>query len=276
MLHGLGTGGRWWLSRRTLILLTNIVSIACLVWVFHDMDLRILVQDIKEMHWGWVFFAVVSDILVYVFQGYRWSLLLNPVTPVPVWRSIRAIYVGLFANEVLPLRSGELIRCYLQARWSELPFSVVLSSALIERIFDGLWLVFLFFLTTRFVPLPKFLIEGGWLLLILLVVAAAILAWVMFCKRHAQAALANSRFPKSFKVLVEDLHVIGDSRQFYLAGAVSLPFLLLQVVPVYALIRGYNLDSTLGGAFVCWSSSGWARSFPRRPGTWAHFRRWWC
>ena len=52
MLQSPGAGGRWWLSRRTLILLTNIVSIACLVWVFHDMDLRILVQDIKEMRWG--------------------------------------------------------------------------------------------------------------------------------------------------------------------------------------------------------------------------------
>lgn len=272
MLHGPGAGGRWWFSRRTLILLTNIVSIACLAWVFHDMDLRSLVQDIKEMSWGWVLVAVVSDILVYVFQGYRWSLLLNPVTPVPVWRSIRAIYVGLFANEVLPLRSGELIRCYLQARWSELPFSVVLSSALIERIFDGLWLVFLFFLTTRFVPLPRFLIEGGWLLLILLVVAAAILAWVMFRKHHAQAAMSNSRFPKSFKVLVEDLHVIGNSRQFYLAWLVSLPFLLLQVVPVYALINGYNLDSSLGGAFVLLVILRLGTVIPQAPGNLGTFQ----
>jgi len=64
-----------------------------------------------------------------------------------------------------------------------LPFSVVLSSALIERIFDGLWLVFLFFLTTRFVPLPRFLIDGGWLLLILLVVAGDP-GLVMFRKHH--------------------------------------------------------------------------------------------
>ena len=29
--------------------------------------------------------------------------------------------VGLFANEVLPLRAGELIRCFLMARWSKIP-----------------------------------------------------------------------------------------------------------------------------------------------------------
>ena len=51
MLHAPGTGGRWWLSRRTLIILTNIISIACLVWVFYDLNWRSLVQDLREMSW---------------------------------------------------------------------------------------------------------------------------------------------------------------------------------------------------------------------------------
>jgi hypothetical protein len=272
MLQNSGDGGRWWLSRRSLIILTNIVSIGCLAWVLHDMDLRSLAQDIREMHWGWVLAAVVSDILVYVWQGYRWSLLLTPVAPAPVWRSVRAIYVGLFANEVLPLRSGEIIRCYLQARWSELPFTVTLSSAVIERVFDGLWLMLLFFLTTRFVPLPRFLVDGGWVLLIILVVAAAILAWVMFHKHHAHATISGSRFFRGLHVLVEDLHLIGNSRQFYLAAAASLPYLLLQVVPIYALIRGYGLDSTLGGAFVLMVILRMGTVLPQAPGNLGTFQ----
>jgi len=44
---------------------------------------------------------------------------------------------GLFSNEVLPLRPGELIRSYLQAHWCEVPFSVAFASAIIERLLDG-------------------------------------------------------------------------------------------------------------------------------------------
>ncbi len=265
-------GKRSWISRRTLILLTNLVSIACLMWVLHDMDLRSLGQDIKEMHWGWVFAAVVSDVAVYVWQGYRWSLLLEPITPVSIWQCVRAIYVGLFANEVLPLRSGEVIRCYLQARWSSLPFSVTLSSAVIERILDGLWLVFLFFLTTRFMALPQVLIDAGWFLLVVLVAATAILAWFMFHKHHAKATLSNNRFLKGARVLVDDLHLIGNSRQFYYAGAASLPYLLLQVLPIYALIRGYGLDSTMGGAFVLMIVLRLGTVFPQAPGNLGTFQ----
>lgn len=272
MLHASGGGRRSWFSRRTLIILTNLVSIACLVWVLHDMDLRGLWQDLVEMRWGWVLAAVVTDVLVYVWQGYRWSLLLDPVTPVPVWQCVRAIYVGLFANEVLPLRSGEVIRCYLQARWSRLPFTVTLSSAVIERVFDGLWLILLFFLTTRFVRLPEFLIDGGWVLLGILVAAAAVLAWFMFHKHHARATLSNSRFLKGLHVLVDDLHLIGNSRQFYQAALASLPYLLLQVAPIYALFRAYSLDSTLGGAFVTMVILRLGTVLPQAPGNLGTFQ----
>ena len=104
------------------------VSIASLIWVLHGVDLATMWDDITSMHWGWVCVAVVTDIAVYVYQGWRWNLLLTPVAHSSVWRSVQAIYVGLFANELLPFRPGELLRPYLQARWSKLPFSVVLSS----------------------------------------------------------------------------------------------------------------------------------------------------
>src|SRR5512144_1616825 len=120
-------------KRRLMLLGTNVLSIACLFWVLHDINWREYPDELRSMNWWWVSVAVLSDILVYVWHGWRWSLLLKPICDIPVMRSVRAVYVGLFANEILPLRTGEVIRCYLQARWSEVPFSVTLSSALIER-----------------------------------------------------------------------------------------------------------------------------------------------
>jgi uncharacterized protein (TIRG00374 family) len=135
-----GTTARTTTTHKLLLALTVVISIACLIWVLEDFQPEKLMDEIRTMHWGWVAAAALFDILVYFLQGWRWSLLLRPVENIPYMRSIRAIYVGLFANEVLPLRTGEVIRCYLQARWSKLPLSVALSSAIIERIFDGIWL----------------------------------------------------------------------------------------------------------------------------------------
>ena len=87
-----------------------------------------------------------------------------------------------------------------------------------------------------------------------------------------RAALSASRFFKGLHVLVDDLHLIGSSRQFYLAAAASLPYLLLQVVPIYALIRAYNLDSTLGGAFLLMVLLRLGTVLPQAPGNLGAFQ----
>src|ERR1051325_9400715 len=100
------------------------LSVACLIWVYRDFDWDSELPKLKHMHWGWIAVAVTTDIFVYVIQAWRWNILLSPVVNAPLGRSVQAIYIGLFANEVLPLRSGEAIRCYLQALWSKISFPV--------------------------------------------------------------------------------------------------------------------------------------------------------
>src|SRR6202050_5731406 len=135
------------------------------------------------MDWKWVALAVVADIGIYFLQGFRWSLLLRPVEPVGFWRPVRATFIGLFANEVLPLRAGEVLRCYLLSTWTSLPLSVSLSSALIERIFDGIWLILCLLLSLRLVPLPRqfrYLVDGSWLLGTIVLGGAVLLGIAMF------------------------------------------------------------------------------------------------
>ena len=82
------------------------ISIACLIWVLHDYPLSDLKDAINDLDWKWIAVAVVSDLAVYVVHGWRWQTLLSPVARLGFWRTVQAIYIGLFANEVLPLRGG--------------------------------------------------------------------------------------------------------------------------------------------------------------------------
>ena len=115
------------------------------------------------MSWWWVALAVVADVSVYLWHGVRWQTLLRPVVRLKYWEPVRAIYVGLFANEVLPFRAGEVLRCYLLARNPQLPLSVSLTSALIERVFDGIWLSLCIILMLRYTDFPaQSALPGGW------------------------------------------------------------------------------------------------------------------
>ena len=226
------------------------VSIGCLIWVYWNFDWKTEVPKLLNTNLWWVALAVVADVAVYVVQGWRWALVLRPLDDVPLWRSVQAVYIGLFANEVLPLRSGEVIRAYLMARWTRLRFSVVVSSALTERLLDGVWLVLGFYAVTEFMTLPAFLETAGQILALIVIVLGVLLGLAVAHKGHAKEAVRGSRWSRELHDVVDAVHDMGRSKTFPLAVVVSLLYLALQVVPVYALSRGYGLNLSLGAAGV--------------------------
>lgn len=247
------------------------VSIACLVWVLQGVDYASLLDDLRSLHWRWVILGVVADIGVYVYQAWRWNLLLSPVMQPSMRRSVQAIYVGLFSNEVLPLRPGELIRSYLQAHWGKIPFSVALSSALLERVFDGIWLIITFVLVTvsmqhKGIAMPAVMIDLAKILGVAVTVVALILGLIMFWKHHASRACPKTRWGAQLRVFIEDLHLMGRSRSFYYGALASLPYLLIQVIPIYALIRAYELTLGIGPALVVLVIFRVGTSIPQAPG----------
>jgi glycosyltransferase 2 family protein len=237
---------------RVFGVVTIVLSLACMGWALHGVSWSELWEDIRELDWKWVAVAAVADVLVYVIQGWRWSLLLRPVGPASLGSSVRAIFVGLFASEVFPLRAGELIRCFLQARWAQIPASVTLASALIERIFDGIILIVGLFFSLDYVrhfPLNRgqaraigILADGSIFLTVLIVLCGALLAIAMFWRQQALELLLNAPMFSWVHVMIEDLHLIGHSRYLYFSALVSVPYLLMQVVPIYALMQAYELD----------------------------------
>ncbi len=234
---------------RALIVAANLTSILCLWWVLRDSHISLLREEMKTIDWRWVCAGAVADILVYVVQGWRWRILLSPIANLRVTQTVRAIYVGLFANELLPFRTGEVIRCYLLNRWSRVPLPLVLSSAVVERVFDGVWLILFFVATVQFTNLPGYVGHLAWVLSLVVLLLVGVLLTVLLARRWVEQHVGRH---SGLLRLIEDLHSVGNSRSFVFAFFASLPYLLLQVVPVYALLRGFGLDlpNVLGAAAV--------------------------
>jgi uncharacterized protein (TIRG00374 family) len=242
------------------------ISVGCLLWVYWGFDWKTQLPRLASADAHLVVVAILADLLVYVTQGWRWSTLLRPVARSSVLRSTQAVYIGLFANEVLPFRTGELIRAYVQGKWCRIPFSVALSSVAVERLLDGIWLVLGFFLVAAFVPLPGYLVRGSQILALILAAVAVAFGIVMFRKHHAHAAVSRSRWSEMLRHVVEGLHAMGNARTFYAAAGISLLYLALQVVPIYALMRGYGLEAPLGAAVVVLVILRLGTIIPQAPG----------
>ncbi len=167
--------------RRLKLAAVWLFAAACLALALRGVDGRAFLQGLAGIHWGWVAAGIAFDVLSYVSQGWRWRMLLEPGGRLSTLKATQAIYAGLFTNEVLPLRLGEVVRAYLASRWTGLGLSAIAPTLALERLMDGLWLVAGVAAATVFVPLPGYLQTGAWLLAAML--AAGVIALIVLLVR---------------------------------------------------------------------------------------------
>jgi len=237
-----------------------LIGAACLVWVFHGIHVERMLGYIGAMNWWWVIPAVACDVLSYVCEGVRWHYLLRPVGRLSVLRATEAVYIGLFTNEVTPMRLGELVRTYLAGRWMGKPISQVVPSMLVSRLVDAIWLALGFGLLAMFVPLPADLLVAGDVLgvvVVLLVVGFLVflVAEPAVVSRWAEQGSPGRGLLHSARSLVgrigQGLLEIGTLRTLLAPAVISLGIPVFQAVSFWLVIKAYRLPlPLLAGAAV--------------------------
>jgi uncharacterized protein (TIRG00374 family) len=226
------------------------IAAACLVWVFHDVQGRRLLAQARSIRWDWVAVAIVLDLLSYVCQGVRWRFLLKPAGGISLVRATQAIYAGLFTNEIVPLRAGELVRAYLVSRWRSIAFMDVLPSIAVERFFDGIWLAAGIGLTAIFVRLPNNLVRAADVLGVAVLLAAALLVAIVSRKKRAPVnrPSAPERLWKPLRIfatlldrLARGIGEIGTSRYFYYSLFSSPLIFICQILAFWCVMEACSL-----------------------------------
>ncbi len=113
---------------------------------------------------AWIGAIVLASLVSVYVRAQRWRVLLRPVGDVPLYPALSATAIGFGAGAVLPLRLGELLRPALLARHVGVGLTVVLSSVVIERLFDILLVISCFLVVSLAYPMPDAVRTGAWVL----------------------------------------------------------------------------------------------------------------
>src|SRR5438874_10974131 len=113
------------------------VTIALLIWVFHDPEQRHKMgKALQEAHYRWVAAAIVAYVIVEIAAAIRWQILLRvQKIRLNVPRLIGLFLIGMFYNQFLPGGTGgDIIKSYLLLK--ETPDHK--AGALLAVVFDRL------------------------------------------------------------------------------------------------------------------------------------------
>jgi uncharacterized protein (TIRG00374 family) len=126
---------------RRVLLAVGLVSSAFFLWlVLRDADLDLVWRALRGAKLGEVLLAAVVIQVVYVAQGARWRLIADTLE-LGVRRFYALVLAGIGANNVLPLRLGDILRARWLATSAEIPSGQAFGSVLRDRACDLITLV---------------------------------------------------------------------------------------------------------------------------------------
>jgi uncharacterized protein (TIRG00374 family) len=111
---------------------------------------------------------VALAIAIQWIKSVRWAILLKPLGAASAWRVFNVSNTGWMLAVVLPFRMGEFARPYLISERGGITMTAALATVIVERVFDGLSVTAIFFLSTQLVTgyaIPKGVIAFGFVAL---------------------------------------------------------------------------------------------------------------
>lgn len=124
------------------VLLSCAISALFLDVAFSQIDFRGLLRTFGGLSYFYLIPSTALLILSAVIRAYRWKWFLPADAQTSFLSRFSALNIGLAANQVLPARAGEFIRAYVFGRRTQLSKTMVFATVVLERIFDGLTVLF--------------------------------------------------------------------------------------------------------------------------------------
>jgi uncharacterized protein (TIRG00374 family) len=229
-----------------------------------------------------------------LFRTLRWRYLLSPLRVFAAARLFPVVVVGYMANNLLPVRLGELARAYYLRQREDFSTSTALATIAVERVYDGITLLLLALAAVPFL-LGYDLLDGArssqkwsWALLAGLaavVFVAAIVALTMLAIKpgFARTIYKLSRIfpsklqPKVQKLIglfIEGLTALREPRRHVGLFLWSVPIWLFEGALYLFIAFTFNLHQAFEPAWLLlpvvmlvMAASNLASSIPSSPGS---------
>ena len=117
------------------------------------LDAGELLESLGSANYVFVAPAVGLYLVSILFRTLRWQALLRHIRQVSISRLYITVVIGYMANNLLPMRLGELVRSYYLSEREGVSKTSALVTIVVERLLDALTLLFFISIIGIFVPL---------------------------------------------------------------------------------------------------------------------------
>ena len=146
------------MRRRWFIIIIGAgLGLVFLWYALRDLHLAEVGAALQNANFWWLIPGVAVYFVSVWFRAWRWGFLLRASKRVSANRLFPVVVIGYMGNDILPFRLGEVLRAYVLWRKEGINVGTTFTTAILERLFDGLTMVLFVLFGLLFVPLSIFL-----------------------------------------------------------------------------------------------------------------------
>lgn len=181
--------------RRIIGLLGFLLTLIFGGLALYKIELREVGSALLEADYLFVVPALLVTFCGYLLRAARWKVILIPAKEVSGRRLFSPLIIGFAVNNLLPARIGEFARAYLLGEQEGISKSLSFATVVVDRILDGLTLVFALFLVSFLFALPGWGRKMGFLCLLPLGGLLAFLFLLLYGREQASRVVKRLATP---------------------------------------------------------------------------------
>lgn len=262
--------------RAVLLIAAVVVTVSFCYVALADVRPARVWAALKESDLWWLVPATLAMVAGMAARAARWRALFTPATRPPLGAVTHALILGYFFNSILPARAGEAARVVALKRRAATSQSETLGTVVIERGYDLLAVVALFFAASPWLPDTQWgrnaaLLAGA----LTLVLGGTAIMLAVFGERPLKLLFKPlSRLPGLSLQRVESgavnftrgLAGLRDARVALTASAWTLLAWLLTGLSCWFVLIAFHLDLSPMAGLLVTLAIGLAMVLPSPPG----------
>ncbi len=259
-----------------------ILAAVLLGWFFARLSWGELWQALLDASLPWVGISALVMLGEWLLRPIRWYVLIGPVDATIRLRDLwSATLAGAAFNTIVPLRGGDIVRPAIVARRSGVPFTTVLLTTVVERLFDILGVLAV--VLAMLLALPSQALQSeivvnlrtwglffGAVGLSLLGLAALLgtgrtrfLLGIMLVPLPSRL---HGRAVDLFDKGVSGLAVVGDPRRLLLALLITLALWANGLLAILTIFQAFGLQLPVAAGLFVEAALALSVALPQAPG----------
>lgn len=237
------------------------LAVALLIYCFYDFDFHSVIEAILKVNYWYLIPLIFLEAIIAFIRAARLKFIIDPCKKMKIGELFPIYCIGMMTNLLMPYLTGQVARIYLLSRKGQLKKTFLLTTTMLEVLFDGLALMVIVLVISLFFVFPDEF--KGWHVLVLALVLVGISA-VLFRFSHAGTLTGGLAHKIAFKIspslsrkiddvkasFLSGLKTLTSTRHFVVVSLLSLLSWLAQAGLVYILILAFGFDISVWGAVI--------------------------